>query len=434
MTALDGRTGRPLWGYRRSLEAEARNCCGVVNRGLAVLDDAVYLATLDARLVCLDADTGTERWVVDVADYRTGYAITVAPLAVRDKIIVGVSGGEFGIRGFLDAYDARTGKRAWRFWTVPGPGEAGHETWGSGDAWKTGGAPTWVTGTYDPKLNLLYWGTGNPSPDMDGDDRPGDNLYSDCVVALDVDTGARRWHFQYTPHDLHDWDSNQVPMLVDGSIDGQPRRLLVHANRNAFYYVLDRETGEFLHGSEFAMQNWARGLDRQGRPIRVPGMAPTMDGILVYPGVDGAVNWPSSSYSPSTGLVYLQATENYGQVYFKRKDEYDPGKPFYGGSVRNVFGQEPLGVIKALEVTTGRLRWQFEEHAPSLAGVLTTAGGVLFSGTKEGQVFVLDAQTGRPLWHFATGGAVCGGPVSFLIDGRQHLAVTAGTGLFVFGL
>jgi alcohol dehydrogenase (cytochrome c) len=434
VTALDATSGRPVWNYRRELPAEARNCCGVVNRGLAILDDALFLGTLDARLVCIDANTGRERWDVEVADYRSAHAITVAPLAVKDKVIVGVSGGEYGIRGFLDAYDARTGKRVWRFWTVPGPGEPGHETWGTGDAWKTGGAPTWITGTFDPALNLVYWGTGNPSPDLDGDNRPGDNLYSDCVIALDADTGALRWHFQYTPHDIHDWDSNQVPMLIDASIEGRMRRLLVHANRNAFFYVLDRETGEFIRGEQFGMQTWAAGLDRRGRPILVPGKEPTEDGVLVYPGTDGAVNWPSPSYNPLTGLVYVQSITDYGQVYYKRKMEYQQGRNFFGGSARGVFGEEPRGVIKALEATTGKLRWEFKEHAPSLAGILTTAGGVLFSGTHEGQVFALDATDGRLLWRFTTGGVVCGGPVSFLLGGRQHLAVAAGTGLFVFGL
>src|SRR6185295_18626403 len=291
-TAIDGHAGRPVWNYRRPLPQDVAGCCGPVNRGLAVLNDAFYLATYDCHLVCLDANTGKERWDTTVADYRSGMSLTLAPLAVKDKIIVGISGGEFGVRGFIDAYDAKTGERAWRFWTVPAPGEPGHETWGPGDAWKTGGATAWVTGTYDPDLNLLYWGLGNPAPDYNGDSRPGDNLYSCCVVALDPDTGKLKWHFQYTPHDTHDWDANQVPVLVDAPINGKPRKLLVQSARNAFCYVLDRVTGEFITAQPFAKQTWAKGIDAHGRPILEPGKEPNADGVLVYPGLEGASNWP----------------------------------------------------------------------------------------------------------------------------------------------
>jgi alcohol dehydrogenase (cytochrome c) len=278
VTAIDARTARPIWSYRRPLPTDVAGCCGPVNRGLAVLGDALYLCTFDCHVVCIDINTGQERWDVVTADYKTGHSMTVAPLAVKDKIIVGISGGEFGVRGFLDAYDAKTGQRAWRFWTVPAPGEPGSETWGQNDNWKKGGGTMWVTGAYDPDLDLLYWGTGNPGPDYNGDIRPGDNLYTCCMVALDPDTGKLKWHFQYTPHDTHDWDSNQVPVLIDSKIDGKDRKLLVQANRNAFYYVLDRITGEFVAGQPFAKQNWAKGLDAKGRPIALPDKEPSAEG------------------------------------------------------------------------------------------------------------------------------------------------------------
>ena len=434
VSAVDGRTGRLIWRLRRPMPADVAGCCGPVNRGLAVLGDALYLCTYDCQLVCIDLNTGKERWASIVADYKVGHSLTVAPLAVKDRIIVGISGGEFGIRGFLDAYDAKTGKRAWRFWTIPGPGEPGHETWGKNDHWQRGGAAMWVTGTYDAELNLLYWGTGNPGPDYNGDDRPGDNLYSDCVVALDPDTGKLRWHFQYTPHDLHDWDSNQVPVLVDAAIDGRARKLLVQANRNAFFYVLDRATGEFLRGAEFAKQTWAKGLDARGRPILIPGKEPTAEGVLVYPGLEGAVNWPSPSYSPRTGLFYVQSLEDHGQVFYKLMSEYEPGQNFESGGTRNVLGSEPYGAVKAIEATTGKVRWEFRQQTSSNAAIVTTATDVLFSGTRDGHVYALHAKTGETLWRFQTGGAINGGAVTFLVDGRQRVAVAAGQGLFVFGL
>jgi alcohol dehydrogenase (cytochrome c) len=434
VTALDGRTGRPLWHYRRPMPTDVPGCCGPVNRGLAILDDALYLCTFDCHVVCLDANTGVERWDIAIADYKIGHSLTLAPLAVKDKIIVGISGGDFGVRGFLDAYEAKTGKRAWRLWTIPGKGEPGNETWGDSGSWKTGGAATWITGTFDPELNLLYWGTGNPGPDYNGDNRPGDNLYSNCVLAIDPDTGKLRWHFQYTPHDLHDWDSNQVPLLIDAEIGGRARKLLVQANRNAFYYVLDRVTGEFISARQFAKQTWAREIDPRGRPVRLPNTLPTPEGVLVYPGLEGAVNWAAPSYSAQTELFYVQAKEDYAQVFYKMKDEYEPGRKYDAGATRNVLGQEPYGALKALEATTGKLRWEFREQTSSNAACLTTASGLLFSGTREGQLFALDAANGNVLWRFSTGGAINGGTVTYLVDGKQHVAIAAGQALFVFGL
>ncbi len=437
VTALDARTGRPIWNYRRPLPDDVPICCGRPNRGVAVLGDAVYLGTFDSHLVCIDANTGVERWDIVVADYRSGPSITVAPLAVKDKIVIGISGGEYGVRGYIAAYDAKTGQQAWRCYTVPGPGEKGNETW-AGESWKIGGGTTWVTGSYDPELNLIYWGTGNPSPDYNGDVRQGDNQWTASVVAVNADTGKIGWGFQFTPHDTHDWDSNQVPILIDAEFNGKPRKMLMHANRNGFYYVLDRATGEFLKGAAFAKQTWAKGLDEKGRPILIPGLEPTAEGVLVYPGLEGSTNWLSPSYSPQTGLFYVQVKEDYGQYYYKLPSAYAPGEHFENGGGRNVLGEEPYGALKAIEATTGKIKWEFRQQVPGTtspnAGVMSTASGLVFSGTREGHFFALDAKTGKFLWSFNTGGGIYGSTVSYLVDGKQHVAVASGASLYVFAL
>jgi alcohol dehydrogenase (cytochrome c) len=423
-TALDLRTGRPLWQYRRELPRDIRPCCGQVNRGAAILGDLVYLGTLDAHLVALDARTGRVRWDVEVADYKLAHTITGAPLAIRDKIVVGMAGGEFGVRGFLDAYDGRTGQRLWRFWTVPGPGEPGNETW-AGESWKYGAATTWVTGSYDPENNLVLWGTGNPGPDYNGEVRRGDNLYAASLVAVDGDTGKLRWHFQFTPHDVHDWDSNQVPVIAGQHV--------VTANRNGFYYVLDRRTGRFLRGVPYAKQTWAKGLDDKGRPIRIPNTFPTVEGTAVYPSLHGGTNWFSPSYSPQTGLFYVAVREE-GTLFYTGEAKYTPGGIYTGGSIRGIPGVEPSGSVKALEVETGKLRWEFPLQSPPWAGLLSTAGGLVFGGANEGYLFALDARTGKPLWRLQAGGAVLSNPISYLSDGKQHVAVAAGRALVVLAL
>jgi len=428
VVAIDGRTGRPVWRYGRRRPPDLHACCGATNRGMAVLGDLLFVGTLDAHLLAIDLATGKLRWDAVVADYRTGHAVTVAPLAFGDRVIVGIAGGEYGIRGFLDAYDVKTGRRLWRFWAVPGPGEAGHESW-SGDSWKTGGASTWITGSYDPALHTIYWGTGNPGPDYNGDARQGDNLYTCSLVALDEDTGKLRWHFQFTPHDVNDWDSAHVPMLVD---DGD-RKLVVVANRNGFYYVLDRATGEFLRAAQFGKQTWASGLDAKGRPIRLPDMEPTASGKMVYPGFHGVTNWFSPSFSPLTGLVYV-ATREEPAVFRKEKEPYTPGQWFSGGNPQGAPKIEPTGSIRALEHTTGKLVWEFPLKSPPWAGLMATAGGVVFGGSSEGMFFALDAASGIPLWHYGTGGPIFANPVSFLVNGRQYVAIASGAALFAFAL
>ncbi len=434
VTALDLRTGRPIWTYRRSLPKGIIVCCGQVNRGLAALDDQLFVGTVDAHLVALDMHSGRVRWDVEVADYKAAYSITAAPLAVKDKIIVGIAGAEYGIRGFLDAYDAKTGKRAWRFWAVPGPGQPGNETW-SGDSWKTGGAPTWVTGAYDPEANLVYWGTGNPGPDFVGDDRQGDNLYSDSILALDADTGKLKWHFQFTPHDVLDMDSNQVPVLLDAEFRGRARKLVLFANRNGFYYVLDRLTGEFLAGKAFATQNWAKELDDKGRPIWNPEAVPSEAGAKVYPDDDGTANWFSPSLNLKTGLFYQNVREKGAiQRRSRVKPIYESGRLFMGASRLPIPGEEPWGALRALDWKTGETRWEFRVHTPPWCGVLSTAGNLVFSGTMEGDFFALDAVSGKLLWRIETGGAIWANPISYMSEGKQYIVVSAGSSVIAFSL
>jgi len=433
VTALDARTGKLLWTWSPELPDEVLHIgFPRVNRGVAMLDDAVFVGTLDAHLVALDAATGAVRWDVEVANNRSGYSLTLAPLALEGKVIVGVSGAEAGVRGFVDAYDSATGERLWRFYTVPAPGESGSETWDT-ESWQTGGGSTWLTGSFDPELHLLYWTVGNPAPDWNGDLRPGDNLYSCSLLALDPNTGALRWHFQFTPHDTHDWDANQIPVLLDAEFDGRPRKLVALANRNAFFYLLDRESGEFLHGNAYSKQTWAAGLDETGRPIVLPGKEPTEEGNLVWPSLQGATNWFSPAYSPQTQQFFV-ATRLMGSVYYKAEVEYEEGQPFLGGGEQALGGDDAAGAIRALDVLSGEQLWEFRLHSPPWAGVMATAGGLVFGGSNEGNVFVLDALTGIPLWDFQTGGAVRTNPMAFAIDGKQRIVSIGGRTLFVFGL
>ena len=431
--AVDAASGRPYWRYEHQLPDEIIICCGRNNRGVAVQGDTVLMSTLDAHLVALDAKTGDVLWETEVQEASAGYSKTAAPLVVGDKVFTGVAGGEYGIRGVVDAYNLHTGEREWRFYTTPGPDNPDVRTW-SGESWRTGGAASWMTGSYDPELNLLYWGTGNPGPDYDGTVREGDNLYSDSVVALDVDTGELRWHFQFTPHDIHDWDSTQIPVLADTTFDGEARKVMLFPNRNAFFYVLDRETGEFLLGRPYAKQTWAEGLDENGRPILLPNKKPTPEGTVVSPAINGGSNWWSPTYSPRTDLIYVMALDGESK-YFIRPVEYQEGQSFRAGGGETPEPMENyLRAVRAISPQTGDVQWEFPVDSRTTSGLMSTAGALVFGGTADGFFFALDAESGDELWHKNIGGRVHAGPMGYAVDGKQHVAIAAGNAIFSFSL
>jgi alcohol dehydrogenase (cytochrome c) len=433
LVAVDARTGGIYWRYDHEMPDDILICCGRNNRGVAILGETLFMSTLDARLVALDARTGNVLWNVAVADYKAGYSKTAAPLIVKDKVVTGIAGGEFGIRGFIDAYDAATGERVWRTYTIPGEGEPGNETW-AGDSWKTGGAATWITGSYDPDLNLVYWGTGNPGPDWNGDVREGDNLYSDSAMALNGDTGELVWHFQFTPHDVHDYDSIQVPILADINYQGSQRKVMMWANRNAFYYTIDRETGRFLVGKPYAAQTWAQGLDVNGRPIRVPGMEPTYEGVLVSPPIVGGTNWYSPGFSQETGYFYVTAFDG-EQEFFKRDEDYEEGQRYTGGGGRYTQPMDAFhSSIRAIDPATAEIVWEFPIQPRSSAGITTTAGGLVFTGSADGFFFALNARTGEELWHMSLGARVHAAPMTFAVDGKQYVTIASGNVVYTFGL
>jgi alcohol dehydrogenase (cytochrome c) len=431
--AIDGKTGRQLWRYQRPVPADVRACCGLVNRGFAVHGDRLYLATLDAYLIALDMKTGKMIWESQIADYKQGYAATPAPLVVNDKVIVGIAGGEFAIRGFLDAYDVNTGQRAWRFYTVPAPGEPGSDTWAAA-SWERGGAPTWLSGSYDPDSNTIYWGTGNPNPDFYGDSRKGDNLYSGSLIALDADRGTLKWHFQFTPHDVHDWDANQIPVLADLTIAGTPRKVVMVANRNGFFYVLDRTNGQFIHARPFVHQTWAKEIDAKGRPVELPNQRPTAQGTLTCPDLFGGTNFMSPSYDPASGLFFVSARETC-QIYFAEAppEGYKPGDRVMGGRVTRA-PQPPTGALRAIDPLTGERKWEIAHPTPSWAGVLSTAGGVVFTGTNEGEVIAAESRTGKELWRHSVGAPIYAAPVTYMLDGRQYVVMPAGMTLTAFSI
>jgi len=430
--ALDARTGRLLWQTQHRVKSSHGNMNATANRGVAKLGERIFVVTPDAGVSALDAKTGRLLWHTAMANPDHGYYGSLAPLALQDKIIAGVSGGEFGGRCFIQAFDPVTGGRLWRFDTIPGPGEFGNDTW-LGDSWKRGGGAIWMTGTYDPELDLLYYGVGNPGPDMNGDVRLGDNLFTCAVVALEAATGRRRWHFQFTPHDTHDWDSNETPVLVDRMFKGKMRKLLLHADRNAFFYVLDRTTGEFLLGEPFARQTWAKGLDGSGRPILQPNSEASVEGQLHFPSLSGATNWQAPSYDPSTGWLYIAYREA-GDVYFKEDQKFELGKYYWGGKA--VAAKErDWGGVKAINPGTGKVEWDYKLVSGNVsAGVLATAGGVLFAASKEGSLLALESRTGQLLWRFQTGSEISSSPMSYAIDGQQHVALAAGKVLYTFVL
>ena len=433
--ALDAGTGRIIWHHAWPISTGLiDDASGHLSRGVAVWHSRVYRQTDNAHLLCLDARSGHLLWDVAYADWNRNYGATAAPLIVKDKVIVGTSGGDDGVRGFVAAYDAVSGKLAWRFWTIPAPGEPGSESW-PGDLYLHGGGTTWMPGTYDPKTNTLFWGTSNPSPDFDGSVRPGDDLYTDCLLALDADTGALKWHFQFTPHDLFDYDATETPILIDKVYRGKPRSLLVQANRNGFLYVLDRTDGKFLSAVPFVDKlTWAKSVDRQGRPVR-SGLEPTADGTRICPGYGGATNWFAPSYNEATHLVYFMALEEC-QLFFLKPQKFEEGKTYYSTGVKRIPTESSQKILVAYNLDTQSLAWKYPQvgDAHSGGGTMTTAGGLVFFGDDAQSFEAVSARTGKPLWHFNTGQEFSASPMSYAIKGRQYVAVAAGSDVFSFAL
>ncbi len=428
--AIDASTGREIWVYRDELAARQS-----VNRGVALLGNSVFFVTGDAHLVALQRSTGAVLWEKEFGDVRKGYYATLAPLALKDRVIVGVSGGESGMRGFVAALSASTGEELWRFYTVPAKGEPGSETWDKFDT-QYGGGATWMTGTFDPELNMLYWTTGNPWPDYYGGGRHGDNLYTDSIVALDADTGKLKWYFQFTPHDTHDWDAQSIPVLVDLNYRGKVRKLLLHPNRNGFLYILDRVTGQFLKAYPFVDQlNWAKGIDAKGRPIENPNIEPIPGGRKVCPATRGAANWMSPSFNPQTRLLYvptLEQCDNY--VGMQRNPQ--PMHGLAGGGGESIPGEPGQFYLRALDPLTGERRWEHAMTGPATmwAGTVSTAGGLVLFGSDEGELVALNSSTGRDLWHYNMGQLLTASPISFSVHGKQYVSIASGTDVFTFGL
>jgi alcohol dehydrogenase (cytochrome c) len=426
--ALDARSGREIWHYTRPRsQGLAGDAAGGLNRGVALVGDRVFMVTDNAHLIALHRLTGQLLWDVEMADSSQNYGSTSAPLVVNDLVISGVSGGDEGIRGFLDAYKASTGEHVWRFWTIPAPGEPGSETW-VGRAAEHGCAATWLTGTYDPEANLLYWPTGNPCPDYNGDERKGDNLYSSSMLALDPNTGKLRWYYQFSPHDMFDWDATETPMLLDTEFHGEQRKLLVQANRNGFFYVLDRLTGKVLMAEPFVKKvTWASAIGPDGRPMTLPPNNTCAMG--------SSANWQSTAFNPGTGLFYVMTSESCN-VYTKDDQWWEAGQSFYGGGSHRVPGDVARKFLRALDLQTGKVVWEIPEvgEGSSGSGVMATAGGLVFYGDNSGAFVAVDAKSGKPLWHFNTGQPWKAGPMTYTLDGNQYIGVAAGSIIMTFRL
>jgi alcohol dehydrogenase (cytochrome c) len=433
--ALDARTGREIWEYTRPRsKGLVGDAAGGINRGVAVLGDRVFVVTDNAHLLALHRINGSLLWETEMASSREHYGSTSAPLVVKNLVVSGISGGDEGVRGFLAAYNVNTGERVWRFWTVPAATDAAASTW-KGRAIEHGCASTWLTGTYDPETDLIFWPTGNPCPDFNGDEREGDNLYSDSVLALRPDTGELKWHYQFTPHDLHDWDATETPMVVDADFHGASRKLLIQGNRNGFFYVLDRTNGKLLSATPFVKRlTWAKGIGPDGRPILAEGWEPTVEGSFVCPSMDGATNWMSTAYNPNTRMFYLMALEKCN-VYSKSSEWWKPGESFYGGSVRQAT-KAPKKYLRALDLDTGMISWEYAQTGPGLswAGLLSTATGLIFFGDDNGAFTAVNARTGLPVWHFQLNARWKASPMTYAIDGRQYIAVAAGASVIAFAL
>jgi alcohol dehydrogenase (cytochrome c) len=434
--ALDARTGRVVWHHSRpTSEGLIDDASRHITRGVAVWHDRVYMETDNAHLLCLDARTGNQIWDIAYADWNKNYGATSAPLIVKDKVLVGTSGGDDGVRGFVAAFDAATGKLAWRFWTIPGPGEFGSSSW-PGKMYLRGGGTTWMPGTYDPTLNLIFWGTSNPAPDFNDDVRPGDNLYTDCVLAIDPDTGTLKWYFQFTPHDLFDYDAVETPMLIDAVYKGEPRKLLAQANRNGYLYLLDRTNGKFLSATPFVEKlNWAKGISEEGKPIRT-GVRPTPTGTRVCPGYSGATNWYSPSYNELTHTIFFLALEECETYFSQPTQPFREGREYYSTGVKRIVGETSQKLLLAYSLDSDTFTWKYPQtgHARSTGGTMTTAGGLVFFGDDAGSFEAADVRTGTPLWHFNLGQDVSASPMTYAVQGKQYVAISAGSDVFSFAL
>ncbi|PYQ54492.1 MAG: hypothetical protein DMF78_05685 [Acidobacteria bacterium] len=432
--ALDAGTGRPIWHFKRPLTKGVSG--GNANRGVGVAGDRVFMETDHAHLIALDRFTGELLWDTEVADWHRNYAASSAPLPAGDLVIAGVSGGEHGANGFVAAHDQATGKEVWRFWTVPRPGEPGSETWQGKDI-AHGGAPTWFTGSYDPGLDVVYWPTGNPTKEYNGDDRKGDNLYASSILALDRKTGKRVWHYQFTPHNLWDWDATQTSVLVDAEWQGQPRKLMLHADRNGFFYVFDRRDGALLLVKPFVKNlTWASGVGADGRPVNVPGQEPTEAGTKVCPSQDGATNWYSPSFDPATGLYYVQTVEKCSVYTKSDQGDWESGRTYLGGTQRTASEPRPQRILRAIDIRTGAIAWELPQAGPanSWGGTLSTATGLVFVAEDGGGLMAVDAASGTPLWTFQTNQTWKASPMTYTFDGKQYIAVAAGPNIIALAI
>lgn len=426
--ALDAKTGREIWKHETTVSDSLALCCGWINRGVAVAEGKVLFVTLDATLHALDASNGRELWSRQFAEPEQGYSSTLAPLVVKDKVMVGTSGGEYGIRGHIDALNLSDGALAWRFYTVPGPGQPGHETWEAPETWRTGGGSAWITGTYDPALDLVYWGIGNPGPDLNGAVRPGDNLYTNSIVALDPDDGSVRWHFQATPHDVWDYDASYEPILADIPFGGRTIPAVMQVSKNGILNVLDRTNGRFIFATPVGRATWLTGINpRTGRPIIDPQAIPGPDYVTVCPSFDGIKSWNHMSYSPQTRAVYIPINENCTE-FRSSQAFYIPKMPFVGGDAnKNAFGPaEAHGFLKAVDAGDGHTLWEIRTENPVLVSTLATAGGLVFWGETSGKTHATDARTGRTLWTHDTKIGMRSNPVTYLVDGEQYVAYGLG--------
>jgi alcohol dehydrogenase (cytochrome c) len=433
--ALNAQSGEVLWHYSRPVSGGlVDDASGHINRGVAISGTRLFTETDNAHLLCLDARSGNLIWDISYAEGNKNYGATGAPLILKDKVLVATSGGDDGVRGFLAAFDTTTGKLAWRFWTIPAPGEPGSSSW-PGDTYLHGGGTAWMPGTYDPELNTLYWGTGNASPDYDGTVRPGDDLYTSCLLAIDPDTGKLKWYFQFTPHDLYDYDAVETPVLVDTEYQGQPRKLILEANRNGYLYVLDRTNGKFLSATQFVQKlTWAKGVDANGRPLTTD-LLPTADGTLICPGVEGATNWYSPSYSEVTHLFYFSSLESC-TVYFRKPAPFTEGKEYYSTGTKRDPNAKSSQVLLAFDPQTRKFVWRYPQAGDShgWGGVMSTVSGLVFFADNQGFFEAADASTGKSLWHFNTGQSLHASPMSYAVGGHQYVAIASGSDLFSFAL